>query len=62
MLYANDHCFLRSPARSMLAVTHLPFQYSSLGQLRNTYVPIFVLVEVLTYRFADPPVRRDELG
>ena len=54
-------CFLHSPARSMLAVAHLPSQHSSLSQLRNMYVPILVLVEVLTYRFADPPVRRDEL-
>ena len=53
--------FLRSPARSMLAVTHLRFQHSSLRQSRNMYVPILALVEVSTYRFADPPVRRDEL-
>ena len=30
-------CFLRSPARSMLAVTHLRFQHSSLRQSRNMY-------------------------
>ena len=54
--------FLRSPARSMLAVTHLRFQHSSLRQSRNMYVPILALVEVSTSRFADPPVPRDELG
>ena len=54
--------FLRSPARSMLAVTHLRIQHSSLRQSRNMHVPILALVDVSTYRFADPPVRRDELG
>ena len=53
--------FLRNLARSMLAVTRLPFQRSSLRRSRNTYVPILVLVAVLTYRFPDPPVRRDEV-
>ena len=43
-------CFLYSPARSMLVVTHLPFQHSSLCQSRNTYVPVLILVEVSTYR------------